>query len=290
MGVSCIQMGSIITIVVVLLTILNSSEVAYSQQQQQDNSGSNPATKDTSHNRQNSLPDENLVPSTENIQPSDEGNRDRQTLETSDSLDFSDTGRPGQQTAGESRGSCSLQANNNLEAVIPVSHSGKTVSGHPRFWVYFPYTPHQISHVEFVVQNEAREDVWRSQLSIENDTGYKSFSIPKTEAPLEIGRWYRWYVKVYCDRSASAGYVQGWVNRVPLLSRLYLELQQKSQLSHQIYGSHGIWYDAIDRLLTVYQSRPGNMALERDWQNFIRARGVRLQQLPQIETSYEAVK
>lgn len=282
-------MGSFITIILVLLLILSSSEIADSQEQQQNNSSSSPAPKNTNHQQQNSLSDEEFVTSPKNIQLSEQSDRHGQSQETRESLDFSDTGRPGQQTAGESRGSC-VNAEDNLEAIIPVSHSGKTVSGHPRFWVYFPYTSHQISHVEFIVQNEAREDVWRSQLEIENDTGYKSFSIPETEAPLEIGQWYRWYVKVYCDRFASAGYVQGWVNRIPLLSRLYLELQETSRLSHQIYGNHGIWYDAIDRLLSAYQSEPDNLALERDWQNLIRAKGVELQQLPQVKSSYEAVK
>ena len=285
-------MGSFITIFVVLLVILNNSEVVYSHEQQAHNSRSNSTQKDTNRHHPNRLSDREFNSLSENDKPADEGNDrpSRQAQKTSETLlDFSDTGRPGQQTAGESRGSC-INADNNLEAIIPASHSGKTISGHPRFWVYFPYASHQVSHVEFIVQNEAREDIWRSQLNVEDDTGYKSFSIPETEAPLKVGQWYRWYVKIYCDRLASAKYVQGWVTRVPLLSKLYLELQQQPQLSHQIYGNHGIWYDAIDRLITVYQSEPHNMALERDWQNLIRAKGVELQQLPPIETTYEAVK
>ena len=205
-------------------------------------------------------------------------------------LDFSDTGRPGQQTAGESRGSCA-NLESKLEAIVPISHAGKTVSSHPSFWVYLPYSNKQISHVEFVLQNEAREDIWRSQFEATQNIGYKSFSLPKTVSPLKVGQWYRWYVKVYCQsHTASAQYVQGWIERIPLSSKLNLELQQQFQPSHKIYGNYSIWYDAVDRLIQKYHRHPSSLALEQDWQNLINAKGVKLQSLPNVGASYEAVK
>ncbi len=210
--------------------------------------------------------------------------------DSEESLDFSGTGRPGQQTAGESRGSCA-NTSDSLKALMPVSHSGKTVKGHPSFWVYFPYTSQQVSKVEFILQNEVREDIWRSPVELDSNPGYKNFSLPKTEPPLEIGQWYRWYVKVYCNSQvASSQYVQGWVNRVPLTSKLYLETQKDAQKSHLIYGSYGIWYDAIDKLLSLYQQNPCNLTLERDWQNLTKAKGVQLEQLPKVKASFEPVK
>ena len=205
-------------------------------------------------------------------------------------LDFSDTGRPGQQTAGESRGGC-VNSDSKLEAVVPVSHAGKTVSTHPSFWVYLPYNNKQVDRVEFILQNEAREDVWRSQFEANKNTGYKSFSLPKSAPPLQVGQWYRWYVKVYCrSNTASAQYVQSWVKRVPLTSKLYLELQEQCRLPHKILGNYGIWYDSVDRLIQEYQRQPTNIALEQDWQNLLQAKGVELQSLPNVGASYEAVK
>lgn len=205
----------------------------------------------------------------------------RDNSDNSADLDFSGTGRPGQQTAGESRGSCANAAKP-LEAVIPVSHSGKTVSSHPSFWVYLPDSSQHINQIEFVLQNEAREDIWRSP-KLNAKSGYKSFALPENEPALEIGQWYRWYVKVYCDSQvASTQYVQGWIERIPLTSKLYLELQQNLSKLHLTYGNHHIWYDAIDRLLKLYQSNPQSLALEQDWQAFIKAKGVQLQQLPSI--------
>ena len=195
-------------------------------------------------------------------------------------MDFSGTGRPGQQTAGESRGSC-VGGSQAIEAMMPKSNTGKTVLGHPRFWVYFPKIASKNTEVEFVVQNESREDIWRSRSALNSTASYQSFSLPETEAPLEVGQWYRWYVKVYCqDRVASVQYVQGWVNRVPLASKLHLELQEDPHQMHLAYANHNIWYDAIDELLGLHYRYPQNVALIEDWKNLIYAQGVDLGDLP----------
>ena len=207
---------------------------------------------------------------------------ERESESESKTLDFSGTGRPGQQTAGESRGSC-VDASQPIEAMLPKSNAGKTVVAHPRFWVYFPKTVSKNTEIEFVVQNESREDIWRSRFSLNSSTGYQSFSLPETEAPLQVGQWYRWYVKVYCDELvASAQYVQGWVKRVPLDSKLRLELQQDPQQTHIAFGNNRIWYDAIDRLLSSHHRQPKSLTLEKDWQNFVRAKGVQLEGLPSM--------
>ena len=213
------------------------------------------------------------------------------TEEQEESLDFSGTGRPGQQTAGESRSSCANKIQEPIKALLPVSHSGKTVTGHPRFWIYFPESANSFGQVEFTIQNEAREDIWRSRSPFNSPSGYRNFALPPTESPLKTGQWYRWYVKVYCESQvASAQYVQGWVKRVPLSSKLYVELEDHSHEPHLVYGEHGIWYDAMDLLLTSYQNNPQHLTLEKDWQDFIEAKGVELDQLPGIGGNYEAAK
>lgn len=205
----------------------------------------------------------------------------------SETLDFSATGRPGQQTAGESRGSCG-NAMAPIRAMLPESNSGKTVMSYPRFWVYFPQLGTETKDVEFVIQDEARKDVWRSRSPLTSTANYQSFDLPATEAPLQIGQWYRWYVKVYChDQVASVQYVQGWIKRIPLTSELHHELQEESpRTDHLAYGNHHIWYDAIDQLLSSYQNNPKSLALEQDWQNLIRAKGVQLEQLPPLEITH----
>lgn len=229
------------------------------------------------------------VSSSSEQQDSKTAKRDKdQSSDSEESLDFSGMGRPGQQTAGESRGSCADAGR--MRALLPVSKSGYTVQGYPSFWVYFSDTFPQGSQVEFIVQNEAREDIWRSRSQLDSETGYQSFALPVTESPLEIGQWYRWYVKVYCNSQvASAQYVQGWVNRLDLSSRLYIELQENEENAHLVYGNHRIWYDAIDQLISAYHNEPTNLTLEQDWQAFVEAKGVNLHLLPSIGGSYEAI-
>lgn len=199
---------------------------------------------------------------------------------STESLDFSGTGRPGQQTAGESRGSCSSGIKP-IEAILPQSNSGKTVSGHPRIWVYFPETA-KITEVEFVIQDESRQDFWRSRSTLNSPSEYQSFGLPTTENPLPVDRWYRWYVKLYCgDEVASVQYVQGWIRRVPLSAELHLALQQNQHQEHLAYGERHIWYDAIDRLLVSYHNNP-NLTLEQDWRNLLGAKGVELNRLPSL--------
>lgn len=201
--------------------------------------------------------------------------------ESSRTPDFSSTGRPGQQTAGESRNGCG--AANSLQAVIPRSNSGKTLSGHPRFWVYLPTISKNIDRWEFVLQNEAREDVWRSPLKNPTRSGYQNIALPSTQPHLEIGQWYRWYVKAYCkSQVASSYYVQGWVSRIPLTSNLYLDLKQNKHQPYEVYRQHGLWYDAINHLLGLEQTNTNRLAIEQNWQEIIEAGGLCSRQLPYV--------
>lgn len=200
-----------------------------------------------------------------------------------ESLDFSGTGRPGQQTAGENRGYCP-DTDTSLTAIVPMSNAGQTVADYPSFWFYLPYNSQSIKKVEFVLQNEARESIVRSPVAIPQQPGYVNVSLPLTAPPLTVGEWYRWYIKVYCDRNSESTplFVQGWVNRVALNSNLYLKLQAKPQQAHFTYGSHDIWYDAVHKLLSLYQSQPHNPSLNRDLRQLTKAKGVDLQ-LPDLD-------
>lgn len=234
------------------------------------------------------IKEERLVSSSKQQDPKTAKREQKKSSNSEESLDFSGMGRPGQQAAGESRGNCTNAGR--IEALLPISKSGHTVKRYPNFWVYFSDTLPPGSQVEFIIQNEAREDVWRSRSQLAHKPGYQNFTLPETESPLEIDQWYRWYVKVYCNSQvASTQYVQGWVKRLDLSSRLYLELQENKEKSHFVYGNHRIWYDAIDQLLTTYHNEPTNLTLEKDWQTFIEAKGVNLHLLPSIGGSYKAI-
>lgn len=206
-------------------------------------------------------------------------------------LDFSGTGRPGQQTAGDNRGSCPHSASS-LTAIIPDSNWGKTTAKHPSFWFYVPYESQQIKQAEFVLQDRERKTIFSSSVQLKQTPGYNKFSVPETAPILEVGQSYRWYIKLYCvcqlssaDHSLSTAtplFVQGWVERVLLNSNLYLKLRNSPKRSYQAYGSHGVWYDAVNELLSQYLLDPNNQNLKQDWFKFTQAKGVNLK-LPKLK-------
>jgi hypothetical protein len=227
-----------------------------------------------------------ILPTTNNTKHPQEQKKTTPSSTQDRQIDFTGTGRPGQQTAGENRGNCP-NVNNSLTALIPLSNAGMTVATHPNFWVYIPYNNKQVKNAEFVLQTEAREDIWRSSVSIGERPGYLNVALPKTIDPLKIGNWYRWYVKVYCTSSTVdvPKFVQGWISRVPMKSDLHLALQANSPQKYSIYAEHGIWYDAIDRLLRSYQQEPQNSVVRKDWSELLAAKGVNLN-LPSINSRF----
>ena len=66
--------------------------------------------------------------------------------EQKEPLDFSSLGRSGQQTAGDSRGSC-VGHEIPLTAIAPKSNESQTRASHPRWWFYLPDEKSQISKV-----------------------------------------------------------------------------------------------------------------------------------------------
>jgi hypothetical protein len=215
-----------------------------------------------------------------------------QTSTNQEQFDFSSTGRPGNQTAGENRGGCP-HVNTPLTAILPDSNFGQTTAAYPNFWVYMPYYAYQMSQVEFVLQDEEERDVWRSLISLPQSPGYTSVALSQNRPPLEIGQSYQWYLKVNCDPSLTAPslYVRGWIERISLNSSLYTTLQKPGQKAHIIYARNGIWYDAIDKLLSLYtsDSEEGNLLLQQDWEQLFNAKGVTLH-LPDPLCNSELVK
>ncbi|MDJ0743342.1 MAG: DUF928 domain-containing protein [Xenococcaceae cyanobacterium MO_167.B27] len=209
-----------------------------------------------------------------------------------DPLDFSDTGRAGQQTAGEGRGQCN-SSEFPLTALVPTSNWGKTIKEHPTFWFYVPSYSRPVSEIEFVLQDQDRRNLWKKRLFMNETSGYLNVSLPENQPGLETGKWYRWYLKVYCDREKNSPpvVVYGWVTRVEMDSTLSSQLQSGQAKPHKVYSKSGIWFDAIDSILSLkrYSDKPINPNCHKYWQKLTKAKGVNLK-LPQPKFSNLAVK
>ena len=189
--------------------------------------------------------------------------------------DFSGTGRPGRQTAGDSRDRCPM-VNQRLTALMPTSHSGKTVTARPTFWFYVPYSAQQVTAGEFVLQGE-NHDPYRVPFTLPQTPGFVSVSIPASAA-LEDERWYRWYFKVYCNphENSSPTFVQGWIQKIAFNPTLQSQLKSTALRDDIVYANEGIWYDAIAHLAELRQNNPQSIALAADWHQLLQAQGVDL--------------
>jgi hypothetical protein len=184
-------------------------------------------------------------------------------------LDFSSSGRSGQQTAGESRGSCP-QMNFPLTAIAPKSNVSQTLATRPRWWFFLPYNTSQISKVEFVLQDEERNDVLRDTIHVPETIPYFSTTIPLTHSGLKANRWYRWYLKVYCLEGEDTVplFVSGWVQKV-MTDDQSSNLTRQNSLTVVNYAQQGLWLDAIDLLMKTQVSDASASYLSQVWQKII---------------------
>jgi hypothetical protein len=76
--------------------------------------------------------------------------------------------------------------------------------------------------------------------------GVVSLSLPQTVAPLEIGKQYRWFLKVYCKAQEPPAFVEGWVQRISLNPILKSQLEKATPRDRvALYAANGIWFEAL---------------------------------------------
>ena len=176
-----------------------------------------------------------------------------------------DNGTPtGRREGAAGRGNCATESR--LTALVPAFEKtladdggkatyvwGKTIAEYPTFWFYVPYSSASLRSVEFVLQ-DGEDDVYRSPVTLPQTPGIVSFRLPPKATPLEVGKMYRWFFKVNvsCDRQQPSNvkdYVEGWVQRVGLNSRVTHQLETATpQQRIAIYAANGIWHEALSAI------------------------------------------
>ncbi|MEP1061689.1 MULTISPECIES: DUF928 domain-containing protein [Cyanophyceae] len=199
-------------------------------------------------------------------------------------------GRPkNRRFGGASRNGCAaIKADQSLlTALIPDDEFIYTIAERPTFWFYIPYSAATIANVKFVLQDAAdpmaqslypqSEDVILPQ---GKQPGVIGIRLPATSTPLQVGKTYRWTLKVHCgEQSANAEpvYVQGTVERMMLTPALQRQLQaQRKQPREQmlLYARNGIWYEALTTLAELRRDRPRDPKLLADWQKLLQTIGL----------------
>lgn len=167
-----------------------------------------------------------------------------------------DIGEPGKRTEAGSRG-CSQNMNKpltssqkRLTALVPVYSNpelvfGTTIAEHPSFLFYVPYTS-DFASGEFVLEDEAEnQTIYKTSLT--ETPGVVNLRLPSKAAPMEIGKRYRWYFNIYCNKDKQIiANVEGYVKREQLKPTLKTQLEKATPRQRvTLYGSNGIWYDAL---------------------------------------------
>ena len=204
-------------------------------------------------------------------------------------FDFSGDGRPGRRKGGGSRSPCPT-SEIPLTALVPDSNIGSTVSDRPSLWFYVPYNPQQVGAGEFVLQDEQEKNVYRQTFTLPQAPGLVNLKLPQNEPPLDVNRPYRWYFKLYCNDypSATANFVEGWIERIPLDRDLAARLQKKSNPAYKEHKNELIWFDSLDTLARL-RSHKNNPQLERDWIKLLSATGVDLDDLSEQPLTGEVI-
>jgi Domain of Unknown Function (DUF928) len=134
---------------------------------------------------------------------------------------------------------------------------GQTTAQHPTFWFFIPATSPS-TQLNFSLQNQQEEDIYRVQVPTPQQPGVIGVKIPSSQQSLLTNRNYRWTLKakVPCGSSSpNRVYVDGWVTKV----------NSPTAISNNSYAEKGIWYDAVTNLALQRLQKPDDLAIKQDW-------------------------
>ena len=197
--------------------------------------------------------------------------------------DLPDNGAPiGRRRGGTSRNDCPA-LNAPMTALVPGEDTGEpdsksylatTISERPTFWVYVPPVPTRLSMGEFVLQDEAGNDIYRNSLTLPQSSGIIGISLPSDAPALETNQNYHWYFKLYCgDPQTQPEYffVDAWVRRVAIAPELNQPEQDPTYIS---YATHNLWYDALTALAKRRSSDRPDDQIQKDWAQLLQSVGL----------------
>jgi hypothetical protein len=206
---------------------------------------------------------------------------------------------PGRRVAGGSRApqerNCS-SGQNPLTALVPNSNIGLTTQANPTFFFYVPQTS---ATLELVLRDQDKE--YKQTYKSSQKAGI--VSIPFNQAPLEVGKNYRWSFSIVCNpkERSKDKFVEGGIKRIKTEPQLASKLAAASpQERANLYAEAGIWQDSLASLAESLSSNPKNAAeLKTQWQALLTSKSVSLdnlvnepllqgQQKPQVITTNQS--
>jgi hypothetical protein len=184
----------------------------------------------------------------------------------------------GRRTGGGRRDSCPA-VNPKLTALVPVTQVppniqnvwGLTTVERPIFWFYLPYTKTDSYPAEFVLQDQDSNILYTKNVALPEQPGIISVAIPNNIRALAVDQQYRWFLKVYCERTKQSPpiYVEGVIRRVNLSPTVTQQLSTGLQQQVAIYAENGIWFQVLATLAEFQKNNPQNRAMQVAWRNLL---------------------
>lgn len=164
-----------------------------------------------------------------------------------------------------------------LTALI-ASQINRTISAHPTFWFYVPYSSELPREVEFFLLDEEEKELYKTVVHIANTPGIISFRLPESAPPLEMGKQYLWQFSYRCNPRIRAedDYVAGMVKRVATNGELMSQLEAaKTPLERvELYAKNGLWYETLTTLAELRRDNPRDEEIAAEWRELMRSIGL----------------
>jgi hypothetical protein len=149
---------------------------------------------------------------------------------------------------------------------------GLTTKTHPSFWFYVPLAKNFEYPVEFALQDEAGNPIYKTAIALPDQPGVIAVTLPETVPSLELNKRYRWFFSIYCDpeRLWPPIFVEGVIARVNLNQAIAQQLATaKPDQQPAIYAENGIWYETITTLAKLRLKNPQDSKLQAEWRNLL---------------------
>lgn len=146
--------------------------------------------------------------------------------------------------------------------------SAETTKEFATFWFYIPQAPASDTSFSFIILDERDNFILNSKNTYLSGTpGFISLNSPT----LEIGKTYRWYFSLNCDRQnpEDRTSVEGKIQRIAETSTL-----DNPQERLDFYLKNNDWYNAFLLLAELRKADPNDAKLKADWEQLLRSQNL----------------
>ncbi|EKQ70692.1 protein of unknown function DUF928 [Leptolyngbyaceae cyanobacterium JSC-12] len=149
---------------------------------------------------------------------------------------------------------------------------GYTTFERPTFWVYVPYSNPAIPAKLSIDDEDAGRTIYEESVTLPNQPGIISLTLPRTAPALQPGKRYRWYFALECKSATAASTDNINITAIVIRDRLPAAAQLTAKPSIEnarLYAQNGFWYDALTTLAKLRLQRPQDPELTRSWQELL---------------------